>query len=413
MQLIITTMSNRIAEILEVLAEVRERHLEQLSADITATRIQAVDYVATHRGIDERSVLDKCTRQLQPEIKEAADFDRLVESWLMAGSEELKKAILKHASDSDDVRSINNFFGIPIEKAGGSDALVAMELERRMGMWASVLERGSSNTVAPQLLRELGIYGGAQGVWVDKERTSKITADGTGVTVGLLHTGSSYADDMSEDAVLYHYPKTNRPAARDKSEVDATKAAGRLRLPVFVIKYPTPNSNRREVRLGWVEDWDDDSGLFLISFGEAPQQTFSPAEEVEQPFEPFSNRQMTQRTVNVRKGQQQFKFDVIKRYGARCAVCGIDFVELLDGAHIIPNRAAGSYDARNGLVLCALHHRAFDAGMFAIEPNTLKIHFASPMLNASRLHIINATIEHLTKKPHVQALEWHWQKWQR
>jgi len=94
---------------------------------------------------------------------------------------------------------------------------------------------GSTDSVEPQRLRQLGIYGGAQGIWVDKRRTSRITPDGAGVAVGLLHTGSSYPDDLSTDGVLYHYPKTERPARRDAAEVDSTKAAGRLGLPVFVI----------------------------------------------------------------------------------------------------------------------------------------------------------------------------------
>ncbi len=298
-----------------------------------------------------------------------------------------------------------------VAKNDSKEDLVAGELAHRKNVWNTLIERAGSNTAEPQLLRELGIYGGAQGVWVDKARTSKLTEDGTGVTVGLLHTGSSYADDISDDSVLYHYPKTNRPEARDKSEVGATKAAGRLGLPVFVIEYPTPNSKLREVHLGWVEDWDDYAGIFLISFGEEQQANPRPTEE-ELPFEPFAPRRQEKRLVNVRKGQQQFKFEVIKRYGPLCAVCGIGFVELLDGAHIIPDRAAGSYDARNGLVLCALHHRAFDAGLFAIEPTTLKIHFASPKINPNRLHMTYSSLEHLHEKPHAAALEWHWQKWQ-
>jgi hypothetical protein len=70
------------------------------------------------------------------------------------------------------------------------------------------------------LLRELGIYGGAQGIWVDKEHTQALTPERTGVTVGLLHTGSSYPDDLAEDGVFYHYPLTNRPPARDRAEVE-------------------------------------------------------------------------------------------------------------------------------------------------------------------------------------------------
>jgi putative restriction endonuclease len=130
---------------------------------------------------------------------------------------------------------------------------VSQELEHRKRMWGSLLDVGGPMGVAPKLLRDLGIYGGAQGVWVDKARTASLLDDGTGVTVGLLHTGSSYADDLSDDGVLYHYPSTNRPRGRDLAEIEATKAAGRLGLPVFVITYPSPGSARRDVHLGWVE----------------------------------------------------------------------------------------------------------------------------------------------------------------
>lgn len=321
----------------------------------------------------------------------------------------------KDFSGGDEANRFLKFRGFTVVKKGdGGGKLVEHELDYRKRMWTSLLEKGNPVGVKPTLLRELGIYGGAQGVWVDKTRTAKLTEDGTGVAVGLLHTGTSYADDISEDAVLYHYPNTNRPKARDKSEIDATKAAGRLGLPVFVIKYPTPNSTRREVHLGWVEDWDDEAGIFLISFGDAP--TAKPGhgkEDDERPFEPFANQEAGKRLVKIRKGQQKFKFDVIKRYGAQCAVCSIDFIELLDGAHIIPNKAAGSYDARNGLVLCASHHRAFDAGLFAIEPNTLKVHLSPNVPDKSSLLITLPTLEHLPLKPHVQALEWHWQRWQK
>lgn len=141
---------------------------------------------------------------------------------------------------------------------------VSQELEYRKRMWDSLLDEGGPSGVAPRVLRDLGIYGGAQGVWVDKARTGSLTEDGTGVTVGLLHTGSSYADDLSDDGVLYHYPATNRPSGRDLTEIEATKTAGRLGLPVFVITYPSPDSTVRDVHLGWVESWDDSLETFLI-----------------------------------------------------------------------------------------------------------------------------------------------------
>jgi putative restriction endonuclease len=261
------------------------------------------------------------------------------------------------------------------------------------------------------VLRDLGIYGGAQGVWVDKARTGSLTEDTTGVTVGLLHTGSSYADDLSDDGVLYHYPATNRPRGRDLSEIEATKAAGRLGLPVFVITYPSPGSTRRNIYLGWVESWDDSLETFLITFGDS--QPAPPVSETEeQPFRLVEERRTARSQVDARLGQQRFKFYVFKRYGERCAVCGISAPQLLDAAHLRPKRENGSDDPRNGLVLCASHHRALEAELFAIEPGSLRIRYTASGPDADPLRMDYSTLEHLPKKPHTEALEWLWGKWQ-
>jgi len=288
---------------------------------------------------------------------------------------------------------------------------VRQELEHRRGMWASLLDAGGPDGVAPGVLRDLGIYGGAQGVWVDKARTGSLTGDGTGVTVGLLHTGSSYPDDLSDDGVLYHYPSTDRPRGRDLAEIEATKAAGRLGLPVFVISYPSPGSARRDVHLGWVESWDDSLEIFLIAFGESQTAPLVTGAE-EQPFRLVEEKRRTaRRQVEARVGQQRFKFLVFQRYGERCAVCGISAPQLLDAAHLRPKRKRGSDDPRNGLVLCASHHRALDAGLFAIEPSSLQIHFNSSGPDADSLRIDHSTLEHLPKKPHDEALQWLRTRW--
>lgn len=45
------------------------------------------------------------------------------------------------------------------------------ERQRRKEMWEMLIAQSGPTNVSPHLLRELRIYGGAQGIWVDKERT--------------------------------------------------------------------------------------------------------------------------------------------------------------------------------------------------------------------------------------------------
>ena len=60
--------------------------------------------------------------------------------------------------------------------------------------------------------------------------------------------------------------------------------------------------------------------------------------------------------------QQGFRRRVLAAYQQRCAMCRLARTELLDAAHILPDRCAESRpEVSNGLALCALHHRAYDA----------------------------------------------------
>lgn len=109
------------------------------------------------------------------------------------------------------------------------------ELELRRRLWAELEAQNGGEQLTPGELRESGRSRRGSRDMGDKERTRHLTPDGIGVTVGLLHTGRHYADDLSEDGLLYHYPKTNRGPGRDQSEVESTKWANRLALPIFVV----------------------------------------------------------------------------------------------------------------------------------------------------------------------------------
>jgi hypothetical protein len=276
---------------------------------------------------------------------------------------------------------------------------IAQEWVYRWQLWQQLHEQGGPMGVSPQRLRTLGLYGGAQGIWVDKARTATLTADGVGITVGVLHTGTAYADDLSEDGILYHYPHTHRPSARDRAEIQATKAAGSLGLPLFVMTGSGARFTQRNVHLGWVKGWDDEAQLFLITFGETRPLQLLQGGGDERPFVLVEPRAPVRREVAARQGQQRFKFLVLQRYGVCCAVCDLRILEVLDAAHLRPKHMQGSDDPRNGLVFCAVHHRAFDAGFFAIEPRTLRVHCRPLGPDASALQLRHLSLAHLSKYP--------------
>jgi hypothetical protein len=116
---------------------------------------------------------------------------------------------------------------------------------------------------------------------------------------------------------------------------------------------------------------------------------------------------------NLRPQQFLFRQAVFDRYGVYCAVCGIPVMELLEAAHIISKSARGKDDPRNGVVLCCLHHKAFDSGLFAIEPDTLRICMKPGGPSAEDLRIRYHDLNHLHKKPHPSVLKWRWDKWLR
>jgi hypothetical protein len=103
--------------------------------------------------------------------------------------------------------------------------------------------------------------------------------------------------------------------------VEATKNAAQLTLPLFVI-LPGQTERTRRVRLGWVEDLDDDAALFLVLFGDIPP-TYAPATEQDEPFSLTDDAPIKKAMVKVRARQQVFRFQVLAQYGAKCAVCSI------------------------------------------------------------------------------------------
>lgn len=274
---------------------------------------------------------------------------------------------------------------------------------RRWDAWLALGHPAPDQRIQPQALRSTTLYGGAQGIFVDRKRTASAEFP-EGVAVSVLHTGVHYPDELSDDGIVYHYPETKRPASRDANEVSALKNAGQAGVPVLVITRPAPSSSSRHARWGWVADADDRCSQVYIAFGERPN-----IQLVEPPFNPTAAKSTKKALVPTRPGQAKFRFDVLKRYGPLCALCDLDILRLLEAAHIFPKEYGGTDDPRNGLVLCRNHHKAFDEGLVLVQPGTLRVVLKGEY-SREQLQVTRESLKHLPELPADEAVELSFQR---
>jgi uncharacterized protein YjbI with pentapeptide repeats len=82
----------------------------------------------------------------------------------------------------------------------------------------------------------------------------------------------------------------------------------------------------------------------------------------------LNNKGEQQKYPPSREKQQEFKEELIKKYGYKCLISGCEIKEIIEAAHIIPYSKIESHDVANGLLLRVDLHRLFDAHLIAIHP---------------------------------------------
>lgn len=284
---------------------------------------------------------------------------------------------------------------------------IEREVARRLDAWDKLQKSPDWPLVTAQEVRDLGIYGGGSGVWVDKSLTSEVAPEG--VAVGLLHTGKHYDDDVDETGILYHYPTTDRPASRDANEIQAIKNAKLFGIPVFVIRNL---GGAKKVELAWLNDFDDDLRICVLTFhGILPEQnTFTVSNAATSEPVLFGARRTTKASVEKAERDPLFKFNILKRFDGKCLVTNLDVTEMLDAAHIIPVASGGTEDPNNGLLLASGVHRALDAGLWAINPKTLQIETKSNGPNATRMKLGQVDLSPARRLLNKEALEFRYEK---
>jgi len=83
-----------------------------------------------------------------------------------------------------------------------------------------------------------------------------------------------------------------------------------------------------------------------------------------------ARRKYVTRLALVRLHQAAFRKQVLSAYRNQCTICHLKHTELLDAAHIIPDKEPeGKPIVPNGLSLCKIHHAAFDQNILGIRPD--------------------------------------------
>jgi len=87
--------------------------------------------------------------------------------------------------------------------------------------------------------------------------------------------------------------------------------------------------------------------------------------------------------VKTRVNQNFFRTMILTSYNSRCCITNLQNPDLLIAAHIIPwaNDETNRLNPKNGLLLNALHDKAFEHGLIAIDEN-YKIHISKELLKS-------------------------------
>jgi putative restriction endonuclease len=194
----------------------------------------------------------------------------------------------------------------------------------------------------------------SEGIFGPKELTD-------GPLTLLSNLARGYRDEpLSADQLLYDYAPPERDFWNVKLKKLHSLGRGLILLkrvgekpaeymifaPVFVLAF---DDLARKFRLTLAGAAEDLSGIPV-----PPPALFSKAH--------------AETTAMARLHQAHFRRETLDAYRGRCCVCELRERPLLDAAHIIPDRLPeGVPDVRNGLAMCATHHRAFDTGIVLVD----------------------------------------------
>lgn len=183
---------------------------------------------------------------------------------------------------------------------------------------------------------------------------------------------SPYEDehDLNSGKIVYKYRGTD-PNHHDNV---ALRRAMQRALPLVYLVAVDPGVYDALLPVYVIGEDPGRHQFVLVADAVAPQAL------LEDPVTTVVRRDYITRTVLQRLHQQQFRRMVLKAYRERCAICSLRHVQLLDAAHILPDRhPLGVAAIPNGLGLCKIHHSAYDSNIIGIDPDA-RVHVREDIL---------------------------------
>lgn len=174
---------------------------------------------------------------------------------------------------------------------------------------------------------------------------------------------SPYDDGLGDDGLLHYKYRGTDPEHRDNRGL---RQAMQEQVPLiyfhalsvgkYVAAWPVYIIGDNRQSLTFVVAVDD-------------RRSVQPGQLVAEGTDLYRRKYLTA-SYRVRLHQTAFRTRVLEAYRSQCAFCRLKHAELLDAAHITPDRdPAGEPVVTNGLALCKIHHAAFDRHFIGVTPD--------------------------------------------
>jgi len=92
-----------------------------------------------------------------------------------------------------------------------------------------------------------------------------------------------------------------------------------------------------------------------------------------------------------RRGQRTFRFEMLERFGERCAFSGVQPPQVLEAAHLYSYAERPEHRRDGGLILRRDYHALFDAKLVAVNPESLRIEIAPRLFDYPTYRSLDGT----------------------